>query len=343
MPVYRPTGPSFAFSVAPMMEVTDAHFRALARLLSREALLYSEMIPAAALVRGDPARASSGELGPVALQLGGSDPSELARAAEIGVQLGYSEIDLNVGCPSPRVAAGRFGACLMAEPELVADCVRAMAEAGLPVTVKHRLGTDPQSGPAALLAFVQAVAAAGAARVTVHARKADLGLTPRQNREIPPLRYDWVHALARQVPLPVVLNGGLGGLEQALSQRGSVSGVMLGRACRDQPFLLASVDAAFFGGSPGPTRRQAARAYLGYLEAGLSRGLTLPRLVRPLLGLFAGQPGGARFRRTLGESYRPGLGPALVELALRDLPDSVLDAPPAIPAVPWISRAAAPA
>lgn len=295
------------FSVAPMMDWTDRHCRAFHRVLSRRALLYTEMAVDKAVIHGDrdyligfdPAEQ------PVALQLGGSDPKDLAKAAKIGASYGYVEINLNVGCPSDRVQSGRFGACLMREPELVADCVKAMQDAvDVPVTVKSRIGVDDQEPETALFQFVETVAAAGITSFTVHARKAWLkGLSPKENRTIPPLDYDLVRKLKRERPeLEIILNGGLETLDQALLEASDLDGMMLGRAAYHTPWVLAEVDSRVFGErDPVLSRAEAIEAYLPYLERRMSEGVPLHAMTRHILGLFHGQPGGRHWRRILTE------------------------------------------
>lgn len=291
--------------VAPMMGHTDRHFRFLLRLLSRHTRLYTEMVTAAALAHGDAARllAHDPRERPVALQLGGAVPRELAAAAALAQAYGYDEVNLNVGCPSVRVRAGRFGACLMAEPVLVAECVAAMrAVAGVPVTVKTRIGIDEQDDYDFLARFVAAVAAAGCATVIVHARKAWLsGLSPRENRELPPLVRSRVHRLKADFPaLEVVVNGGIVSLDEAARELERVDGAMIGRAiCRD-PWLLAGADRRLFGDpAPPPARIDVLRAYCDYAEHEHARGTPIAALARPLLGLFHGRPGARAWRRHL--------------------------------------------
>ena len=300
------------FCVAPMMGCTDRHARYLLRLLSRRARLYTEMVPSGALLHGDAERALRFDPAehPVALQLGGSDPAGLARCARLAEGAGYDEVNLNVGCPSPRVQRGCFGAALMARPDLVAECVAAMRnEASIPVTVKTRIGIDDLDSHARLRDFAGAVAGAGCSTFIVHARKAWLsGLSPRENREIPPLRHDRVYRLKREMPgLEIVLNGGIGSLEEARTalDRG-VDGVMLGRAVWRDLRLLAGVDRGLFGDpAPPPERGEVLGRYLDY--AGRQRDARLPELARPLFGLYHGVPGARRWRRTLGElAHRPG-------------------------------------
>jgi len=299
--------PAYRFSVAPMMDCTDRHARFLLRLISRRALLYTEMVPAGAIVHGKATRflAYDPAERPLAVQFGGSEPRELARCARLAEVFGYDEVNLNVGCPSDRVQAGRFGACLMAEPARVAECVAAMCAAtALPVTVKCRIGIDDQDSEADLHRFVAAVTQAGCTRLIVHARKAWLqGLSPRENRDIPPLDYPRVHRLRREFPgLTVIINGGLTSLDAALGQLAQVDGVMLGRAAYHNPWLLAEVDERVYGEAPSAlTRLQVLDAYLPYVARQLAAGVALPAMSRHLLGLFQGVPGGRRFRRVISE------------------------------------------
>ena len=289
-----------------MMGCTDRHGRYLMRLLARRARLYTEMIPIGALLHGDPERALRFDRAehPVAIQLGGSDPTGLARSARLAERAGYDEINLNVGCPSPRVRKGCFGAALMARPILVAGCVAAMRDAvSIPVTVKTRIGIDDLDSYAHFRDFAGTMAGAGCSTLIVHARKAWLdGLSPRQNREVPPLRHDRVFRLKREMPeLAIVLNGGLTTLEDArIALRRGVDGVMLGRAAWHDLWLLAGVDREFFGDTaPPPERSEIVERYLAY--AGRQKDTRLGELVRPLLGLCRGVPGARRWRRTLGE------------------------------------------
>ena len=296
------------FCVAPMMGCTDRHARYLMRLISRRARLYTEMIPTGALLRGDAERALRFDPAehPVTLQLGGSEPADLARCARLAERTGYDEVNLNVGCPSPRVQRGCFGAALMARPRLVAACVAAMRDAAsIPITVKSRIGIDDLDDYPRFRDFAGTVAEAGCAALIVHARKAWLnGLSPRQNREIPPLRHDRVYRLKRELPdLVVVLNGGLADLDTAASALGRVDGVMLGRAVWHDLWLLAGVDRALFGApDPTPVWNDVLRGYLAY--ARLQDTARVAELVRPLLGLRRGTPGARRWRRTLGELAR---------------------------------------
>jgi tRNA-dihydrouridine synthase A len=311
------------FSIAPMMECTDRHCRAFHRILTRGALLYTEMVTAAAVVHGDVERLIGFDRTeqPVALQLGGSTSRELVEAARIGADLGYSEINLNCGCPSNRVHAGRFGACLMAEPGRVAECVAAMQSAiSVPVTVKCRIGIDDQDSEEALSAFVAAIAAAGCRTVIVHARKAWLkGLSPKQNREVPPLDYGRVYRLKQARPdLSIILNGGVQSLEEAVGHLRHVDGVMLGRAAYERPWLLADVDRLIFGrANPVASREAAILRYLPYVEERIGRGVPLQTITRHLLGIFHGEPGGRQFRRVLSQSaHRPIAEPTLILRAL---------------------------
>ena len=288
-----------------MMEWTDRHCRFFHRLLTRRALIYTEMLTTGAVLRGNRAQL----LGfdpfehPVALQLGGSDPKALSASARIGEEFGYDEINLNIGCPSDRVQEGRFGACLMLEPALVAECIAAMkAAVRIPVTVKCRIGIDEQDPDQALFAFAAAVKAAGADALIVHARKAWLqGLSPRENREVPPLDYSVVHRLKRAHPdLEIVLNGGIASIEQAQAQFVYVDGVMMGRAAYQEPWRLLQVDPLLFGeAAPFATPKDAAHALIAYIDRELSRGGRLHSITRHLHGLFHAVPGARAFRRHL--------------------------------------------
>jgi tRNA-dihydrouridine synthase A len=294
------------FSVAPMMEWTDRHCRVLHRLLTRNALLYTEMVTADAVLRGDRARLLGFDARehPVALQLGGSDPARLAEAAKIVEDFGYDEINLNVGCPSDRVQSGRFGACLMREPELVADCVSAMrAAVRVPVTVKCRIGVDEQDPDVSLRAMIAGCAAAGVSTFAVHARKAWLeGLSPKENREVPPLDYDLVYRVKRENPaLTIVINGGIGSLDEAEEHLRHVNGVMLGRAAYHSPAILAEVDARFFGGEIRDVDA-AAEEYVQYVECKLGEAVPLNAMTKHMLNLFSGRPGARLFRRHLSEN-----------------------------------------
>jgi tRNA-dihydrouridine synthase A len=317
-------------SVAPMMDWTDRHCRFFLRRLTRHALLYTEMVTTGAVLRGDRERLLAYDPAehPLALQLGGSDPSELAQAARIAVEFGYDEVNLNVGCPSDRVQSGRFGACLMAEPVLVAACVAAMrATVELPITVKSRIGIDDHDSYGALVEFVGRVAEGGCQIFIVHARKAWLtGLSPRENREIPPLRYDIVHRLKRDFPhLVIIINGGLSDLDQIAEQLHHVDGAMIGRAAYENPYLLAEVDRRFLGSARStPSRHRIIQDLLPYVECQLRRGTPLHCMTRHLLGLFQGVPGARAWRRYLSEhAHRPGAGTAVLETALRQVPEPI--------------------
>ncbi len=324
----RPAAPPLSrrFSVAPMMDCTDRHCRYFHRLLTRRALLYTEMLAANAVIHGDRARllAHRPEEHPVALQLGGADPAPLAEAAAIGAAHGYVEINLNVGCPSGRVRDGCFGAALMAEPARVAACVAAMRSAvAVPVTVKCRTGIDNLDSEAHLIRFVETVAAAGATTFIVHARKAWLsGLSPKENREIPPLDYERVYRLKARFPeLEIVINGGITSLDAARAHLAHVDGVMLGRAAYHDPWLLAGVDAAIYGAPQQSARKlsrsEVLRAMMRYAEEECARGEALHRITRHMLGLCRGRPGARTFRRILSEgACRPGAGPEVIAEAL---------------------------
>jgi tRNA-dihydrouridine synthase A len=297
-----------------MMDWTTRHCRAFHRCLTKGALLYTEMVTAEALIHGDPQRliGFNNQEHPVALQIGGSDPDKLAQAARIGTSFGYDEINLNVGCPSDRVQSGRFGACLMREPTLVAECMVAMREATtLPVTVKNRLGVDDQKPRESLFAFTETVAASGVDVFIVHARKAWLkGLSPKDNREIPPLDYEIVRELKRAHPsLKIILNGGLETLAQVKAEILGLDGVMLGRAAYHDPALLGHVDSDILGMDCDPVTPEAAyAAFRPYIEARLSEGVPLHAMTRHMLGLFMGRAGARLFRRTLSEHSRDGAG-----------------------------------
>jgi tRNA-dihydrouridine synthase A len=295
-----------------MMEWTDRHCRFFHRLLTRHALIYTEMVTTGAVLHGDRERLIGFDAAehPVALQLGGSDPAALARCAQIGAEFGYDEINLNVGCPSDRVQEGRFGACLMAEPALVGDCVAAMkAAVRIPVTVKSRIGIDDQDPEIALATMASTVEAAGADALIVHARKAWLsGLSPRENRDIPPLDYGIVFRLkAAHSRLPIVLNGGIASIEAAREHLGKLDGVMLGRAAYQEPWRLLQVDPLLGGPAPFDSPKQAALALMPYIERQLSRGARLHSITRHLHGLFQAVPGARAYRRHLATAaVKPG-------------------------------------
>ena len=310
-------------SVAPMMDWTDTHCRVFHRLLAPHARLYTEMVHANAVIHGDrdTLLAMDPVEHPLALQLGGSEPALLAQAARIGAEQGFDEINLNCGCPSDRVQAGRFGACLMREPALVAQGVAAMiaaVPAGVPVTVKCRLGVDDDHEWERFIAFIDTIADAGCRMFVVHARNAWLqGLSPKQNREVPPLRYDWAYRLKRERPqLQVIVNGGIKDAGEAAAHVQYVDGAMLGRAAYHDPYLLHRLDAAWFGGECR-TRADLLRALRPYVEAQLARGVLLKHISRHLLGLFAGERGGRAFRQILSEgAHKPGADWALIEGAI---------------------------
>jgi tRNA-dihydrouridine synthase A len=311
-------------AVAPMMDYTDRHCRYLLRLVSPRVLLYTEMVTAQALAHGDVERLLGFDPAehPVALQLGGSDPGLLAHAARLGAARGYDEINLNVGCPSDRVQSGRFGACLMAEPDLVADCVRAMRESvQVPVTVKCRIGIDDQDDYAFLERFVATVREAGVDTFIVHARKAFLqGLSPKENREVPPLRYEVPLQLKQEHPdLVVVLNGGLKTVAQVRDWLPRFDGVMLGRQAYHEPYLLAELQREFVDpGAAMPTRESIVAHYADYVERMLAEGHRLPLMLRHIHGLYAGFPGARSWRRFLSEQgARPGAGAAVLRASLR--------------------------
>ncbi len=308
-----------------MMEWTDTHCRVLHRLLTRRALLYTEMVTAEAIIRGNRTRllAFDASEHPVALQLGGSEPARLAEAARIAAAVGYDEINLNVGCPSDRVQSGRFGACLMQEPERVAQCVAAMrAAVTVPVTVKCRLGVDDQDPHRALGTLIDLCEAAGVTTFIVHARKAWLtGLSPKENRDVPPLDYDLVYQVKREKPaLTIVINGGISNLDECDAHLAKVDGVMLGRAAYHSPALLAEVDARIFGGEARDVD-EAVQDYLDYVARQLAAGEPLAAMTRHMLGLFNGRPGARLFRRHLSENAtRQGAGLATLREALAQMP-----------------------
>ncbi|MBS0237356.1 MAG: tRNA dihydrouridine(20/20a) synthase DusA [Proteobacteria bacterium] len=295
------------FCIAPMMDWTDRHCRVFHRGLTKRALLYTEMVTADAVIHGDRQRllGFSAIEHPIALQLGGSDPAKLAEAAAIGAGLGYDEINLNIGCPSDRVQEGRFGACLMAEPELVAACVSAMRNSqSKPVTVKCRIGIDDQDAEADLQRFIDVVAATGVSTFIVHARKAWLkGLSPKENREVPPLDYQRVYRLKAKHPeLTIVINGGIETLDDACRHLEHLDGVMLGRAAYQNPYVLADVDQRIFGDNDvAPGRGEALSRLLPYAAEHIRNGGRLSNITRHVLGLYHGQPRGRAFRRLLSE------------------------------------------
>ncbi len=317
-------------SVAPMMDWTDRHCRYLHRLLSRETLLYTEMVTAPALVRGGALHLLEHDVAehPVALQLGGSDPVELAQAAKLGAQAGYDEINLNVGCPSDRVQSGTFGAVLMKNPALVARCVSEMRHAvDIEVTVKCRIGVDDQNPQEVLPEFLAQIIAAGCTRVIIHARKAWLqGLSPKENREIPPLDYELVHQMKGFFPnLHISINGGITSLDQAQAfLDAGLDGVMVGRAAYHAPAdFLSAADARIFGNGATTSAEQVVHQMLPYIDAHLSAGGKLGQITRHMLGLFAGRPGARGWRRVLSEgAHKPGAGTLLVLAALAQVTEA---------------------
>jgi len=314
---------SHRFCVAPMMDWTNRHCRVFHRILSRNAMLYTEMVTAEAVVQGDPARllAFDESEHPVAYQIGGCEPTKLAAAAQKVSAFGYDEINLNVGCPSNRVQAGRFGACLMAEPALIAEILAAMREAvSIPLTVKCRIGIDDADARVMLSRFTEVVCLAGVRTLIVHARKAWLrGLSPSENRDVPPLDHDCVYRLKAEFPdLEIVINGGITSLDDAERHLDQVDGVMLGRAAYKNPTLIAEVDERFFD-APSRARRshEAVRIYMAYMARKCAEGVPLSVLTRPLLGLYRNVQGARRYRRLLTvEAHKPGAGLSVVEEAL---------------------------
>ena len=314
------------FSIAPMMEYTDRFCRYFHRLLSKQTLLYTEMVTSGALIHGDRPRhlQFAPEEHPIAVQLGGSTPDELAQATSIAAAYGYDEINLNCGCPSDRVQSGKFGAVLMKDPAHVADCFRAMqAVTDIPVTVKHRIGVDDMDSYSFLRDFVGTVAEAGCQTFIVHARKAWLkGLSPKQNREVPPLSYDAVYRLKRDFPqLEIILNGGVTTVAQTLEHLHHVDGVMMGREAYHNPYLLAEVDNRVFGSQlPVPSRESVLEQFALFVQAELSRGIRLGHMTRHILGLYQGVPGARRFRRHISENaHLPESGTEVLYQALNAL------------------------
>ncbi|MBU6156038.1 MAG: tRNA dihydrouridine(20/20a) synthase DusA [Alphaproteobacteria bacterium] len=311
------------FSVAPMMDWTDRHCRSFHRILTRRARLYTEMVTTGALIHGPRARllAYHPDEHPVALQLGGSEPDDLALCARMAEDAGYDEVNLNIGCPSERVQRGAFGACLMREPDLVAGCVAAMqAVVKIPVTVKCRIGVDDQDARESLFGFIETVSSAGCRHFVVHARKAWLkGLSPKENRDIPPLDYPLVHEVKRRWPdLHIGINGGITTLEACTEQLGHVDSVMVGRAAYQTPALLLDVDRTIFASTEAAlSRDEALERFMPYIEAELSRGTPLHAMTRHILGLYNGLPGARIFRRHLSENaVKPGAGVAVVREAI---------------------------
>ncbi|KKN61276.1 hypothetical protein LCGC14_0523560 [marine sediment metagenome] len=324
--VHKGIEPSRRFCVAPMMEWTTPQYRYLARLLSRHTLLYTEMVTTGALIHGDTERFlrhNSAEY-PLALQLGGSDAGDLAHCARLAEQFGFSEVNLNVGCPSDRVQNNMIGACLMAHPDKVAQAVRAMVEAThLPVTVKHRIGINGRESWDDLCDFVEKVSTAGCRTFIVHARIAVLeGLSPKENRDVPPLKYDWAYGLKQKYPhLEIIINGGIKTFDECHEHLQHTDGVMLGREAYHNPWLLAGVDSEFFGDVP-PTasRHDTLRAMYPFIQSELERGVFLGHISRHVLGLFHGVPGGRQFRRYISENaHKPGAGLEVIQTALENV------------------------
>ncbi len=325
----------YPLSVAPMMDRTDRHFRYFMRQITRRTLLYTEMVTSAAILHGDKEHllGFSLEEKPLSLQVGGDNPKELAECARIAEDMGYDEINLNVGCPSTRVQDGNFGACLMAKPERVGSCVEAMIEAtNLPVTVKHRIGIDECDRYEDMANFVRIVSEAGCQRFTVHARKAWLqGLSPKENRDIPPLRYTDVHRLKQECPhLFIEINGGFTSLEQVQEQLKLVDAVMIGRAAYDNPYLFTTADSEIYGEEvTPPTRHEVAEAMFSYIDYWVAKGFKLNKITRHMLQLFAGQPGSRVWKRYLTEnSCLPGAGCEVVREALAKVRQSAISSQP---------------
>ena len=313
-----------------MMDWTDRHDRFFLRLITRRALLYTEMVTTGAVLHGDRARLLGFDASehPVAVQLGGSEPADLAEAARIAADFGYDEVNLNVGCPSDRVQSGRFGACLMLEPGLVARCVEAMRGAvAIPVTVKCRIGVDDQTPEDALPAMARAVREAGCETLIVHARKAWLeGLSPKENRDVPPLDYPLVYELKRDMPnMTILVNGGIATLDEAARHMAHVDGVMLGRAAYQNPWILCEADRLFYGDDhPVPTRHDVIENFIPYVERELARGTHLHAMTRHILGLFQGCPGARAFRRHISENApRAGAGVEVIRDAAALVRDPV--------------------
>ncbi|WP_155154864.1 tRNA dihydrouridine(20/20a) synthase DusA [Curvivirga aplysinae] len=310
-------------SIAPMMDWTDRFDRYFLRLLSRNMLLYTEMVTTGALLHGDVERHLEFDTAehPVACQLGGHNPDDLAHAAKLVKKYGYDEVNLNVGCPSDRVQNGRFGACLMAEPDTVADAVKSMQDAvDLPVTIKHRIGIDDNDHYDYMRNFVETVTKAGCEHFIVHARVAILqGLSPKENRDIPPLKYDFAYRLKQEFPeLHISINGGIQTIEDSLEHLNHVDGVMIGRAAYNNPYMLVEADHKIFGEPADiPSRHDVLRQMYPYVEKELSRGTPLIQITRHLLGVFAGIPGGRKYRRHLSENaYKKESGLEVLETAL---------------------------
>lgn len=316
------------FTVAPMLDWTDRHCRYFHRLLTGQAILYTEMVTTGAILHGDRERHLhfNGAEHPVALQIGGSEPQEMAECARIGEDFGYDEININVGCPSERVQKGAFGACLMAEPELIAECVAAMQSAvGIPVTVKNRIGIDDQEDYVDLHRFVSTVAQAGCETFIIHARKAWLkGLSPKENREIPPLRYELVYQLKQEFPqLEILVNGGITTLAQCQEHLLHVDGVMMGREAYHNPWVLAQVDPLLYGEQAAFAKRKAVlETFIAYVDEQLAEGVNLNHMSRHILGLFQGVPGAKHWRRHISENaHKAGAGAEVLREAMSAVRD----------------------
>lgn len=312
------------FTVAPMLDWTDRHCRYFHRLLTKQAVLYSEMVTTGAILYGDPERHLRFNKAehPVALQLGGSEPQEMAECARIAEDYGYDEVNINVGCPSERVQKGAFGACLMAEPPLIADCVAAMQDAvQIPVTVKNRIGIDDQDDYGGLHQFVSTVSQAGCQTFIIHARKAWLqGLSPKENRDIPPLRYDLVYQLKQEFPqLEIIINGGITTLDQCQQHLQHVDGVMMGREAYHNPWILAQVDPVLYSMDAAfHDRKEVLEVFIGYVEEQLDMGVSLNHMTRHILGLFQGMPGARSWRRHISENaHKPDVGVMLLREAMQ--------------------------
>ncbi|MFB3100879.1 MAG: tRNA dihydrouridine(20/20a) synthase DusA [Gammaproteobacteria bacterium] len=310
-------------AIAPMMDHTDRHFRYFMRIISPHALLYTEMITTGALIHGDRQRflEHNADEYPLAIQLGGSDPKDLAACAVIAEEAGYDEVNLNVGCPSDRVQSGRFGACLMAEPELVAESVSRMSQGvDIPVTVKTRIGIDEMDSYEELTSFIKCVKEAGCDCFIIHARKAWLnGLSPKENREVPPLQYETVYQLKKDFPeIDFIINGGFTTQDSIMEQYTYVDGVMIGRAAYQNPYLLAKIEQALFtNGNPLPTRYEILERFMEYVQQNLDQGIYLGHMTRHILGLFLSQPGARAYRRYISENaYREGAGVEVIQLAM---------------------------
>lgn len=311
------------FCIAPMLDWTDRHYRYFARLISKKAVLYSEMITTGALIHGDRDRylQFNNQESPLAIQLGGSNPDDLALCAKMAEDLGYNEVNLNVGCPSDRVQNNMIGACLMGHPELVAECIAAMQNAvSVPVTVKHRIGIDDQDSYEELHHFVNTVAGTGCSTFIVHARKAILkGLSPKENRNIPPLKYDVAYQLKKDFPsLDIIVNGGIKTIDESLEHIMHLDGVMVGREAYQNPWILSEVDEKLYGEKANTiTRHEVLEAMLPYIEQELEKGNYLGHITRHILGLFHSMPGGRRYRRYLSENaHKPGAGIDVIKEAL---------------------------